>query len=520
MATRRRGTVLWGLVAAAAVLAASASAAIPERVSIDGGQIEGATDASATVQVYKGIPFAAPPIGKNRWRAPQPLTPWDGVRDATHFGARCTQRSFRPGGDAPPTSEDCLYLNVWTTADTAAAQQPVMVWIYGGGFSSGAGSDSRYDGASLAAKGAVVITFNYRLGPLGFFADPDLSKESPHGVSGNYGMMDAIAALKWVQRNIAAFGGDPRNVTVFGESAGAILTAALVGSPDAKGLFHRAIAESGAWMGLGLAKMRSLAQAEQAGAAAARRLGAGTLAELRAEPADEIFDGLRAGGLGLVVDGYLIPEDLSLTFNADRQNPVDVLVGSNENEGTFFLRGKITADQFRTRTRREFGSMADAFGKLYPARNDKQAQASFLASFSDEAAWQMRSFAKLQAKRGNRAYAYYFTHVPPTTPGRPSLGATHTSELPYVFDHLAEGRAWTATDKNLADTISSYWVNFARSGNPNGPGLPRWPAYSADGAGQPLVLGDDVHVQARAMPSEKKLAFFDSAYVRLLSTLH
>ena len=521
MGTRLRATILCALLGASAALPLAASAEIPDHVRIDSGQIAGTTGTDPGVRVFKGIPFAAPPVGQNRWRPPQPVAPWDGVRDASKFGARCTQNSFGiPGGSTPPTSEDCLYLNVWTTAGSPADRRPVMVWIYGGGFSSGAGSESRYDGENLAKKGAVVVTFNYRLGSLGFFADPDLSKESPHGVSGNYGMMDAIAALEWVQRNIATFGGDPSNVTVFGESAGAIMTAALVGSPRTKGLFHRAIAESGAWMGLGIGKMRTLAQAEQAGAAAAKRLGATTLAALRAEPADEIYEGLRGAGLGLVVDGYLIPEDLSLTFNAGKQNPVDVLVGSNANEGAFFLRGGVSVDQFKTRARQQFGAMADRFLDLYPAANDKRARASFLASFSDEAAWQMRTFAKLQAKRGEKAYAYYFTHVPPTAPGRPSLGATHTSELPYVFDHLGKERAWTATDRHLADAMSSYWVNFARTGNPNGAGLPHWPPYGANGSAKPMILGDDIHVQSRSMPSAKKLAFFDAAYADLLRTLH
>jgi para-nitrobenzyl esterase len=507
------GVLLCAMVAAPAAV----TAAIPARVTIDTGDVAGTTGMDSGVRVFKGIPFAAPPVGENRWRAPQPVTPWDGARDASRFGPRCMQRSFGgPNTDQPATSEDCLYLNVWTTADSADDQRPVMVWIYGGGFSGGAGSEPRYDGEGLAKKGAVVVTLNYRLGPFGFFAHPQLSKESAHGASGNYGMMDALAALRWVQRNIAVFGGDPDNVTVFGESAGAIMTAALVGSPQAKGLFHRAISESGAWMGLGLARMGTLADAEQAGVEAAETLGAHTLAALRDTPADELLQKVRGGGL--VVDGDVIPEDLSLTFAAGRQNPVDVLVGSNRDEATFFSRGDTKAEPFKTRAQQRFGAMSAAFLDLYPAATDAQANESFLASFSDEAAWHMRTFAKLQAEQGENAFVYYFTHVPPAAPGRPSRGATHTAELAYVFNHLPDGRAWTDTDRELADTMSSFWVNFARSGDPNGKGLPQWPKYGSNG-GRALILGDDVHPEPSPMPSAAKLAFFDSAYAHQMQGL-
>lgn len=501
-----------------ALLAASAgaSAAIPATVRIDSGQIAGTTGISDAVRLFRGIPFAAPPVGENRWRAPQPVAAWDGVRDASEFGPRCMQRSFRrPNADRPPISEDCLYLNVWTSANSAGDKRPVMVWIYGGAFAGGAGSEPRYDGEELAKKGAVVVTLNYRLGPFGFFAHPDLSKESGRGASGNYGMMDALAALRWVRRNIAVFGGDADNVTVFGESAGAIMTAALVGSPQAKGMFHRAIAESGAWMGLSLARMDTLEQAEQAGLAAAKQLDDDTLAALRAEPADEILKSVR--GRELVVDGYLIPEDLSLTFASKHQNHVDVLVGSNKDEGTFFSRGSATAEQLKDRARR-FGDMSGAYLGLYPADKDTEANDSYLAAYSDEVSWHMRTFAKRQAALGEHAFVYYFTHVPPAAPGRPSRGATHTAELAYVFNHLAEGPAWTDTDRKLADTMSSYWVNFARTGDPNGPGLPEWPAYGADG-GKALELGDGIQVQSPSVPSAAKLSFFDAAYAHELSTL-
>ena len=522
------------LLLAAACLAAATgvSAAIPVEVTIDTGTLAGTTGTSPEIRAFKGIPYAAPPVGANRWTAPAPPAKWSGVRPATEYSARCTQGG--PGGAnpaaAPPTtragmpaveqrreqlpSEDCLYLNVWTTADSANDRRPVMVWLYGGGFFGGAGSEPRYAGDGLARKGAVVVTLNYRLGALGFFAHPELSAESQPKVSGNYGMLDAVVALKWVQRNIAAFGGDPGNVTVFGESAGANLTAALVASPATKGLFHRAIAQSGGFMGLGMARTGTLARAEEAGAKALADAGIASIADARAKPAAEVFAALRGGGLA--VDGYLIPEDLSLTFANGRQNAVDLLVGSNKDEGTFFQRPGLTAEQFTSSAKQRFGVLADGFLKLFPAGDDTQASASYLASFSDEAAWAMRKFADLQAKKVGNAYLYYFTRVPPTLPDRPSRGATHVAEIPYMFDNLAPPVPWTDVDRRLTDVMSSYWVNFARSGDPNGPGLPAWPAYRDAASGKAQVLGDTVATEATTVPAAATLTFFDSAYQQLL----
>jgi para-nitrobenzyl esterase len=389
-----------------------------------------------------------------------------------------------------------------------------MVWLYGGGFSGGAGSEPRYAGDGLARKGAVVVTLNYRLGSLGFFAHPELSAETEPKVSGNYGMLDAIAALEWVERNIAAFGGDPGNVTVFGESAGANLTGALVASPRAEGLFQRAIAQSGGFMGMAMARTGTLARAESTGAKALADAGIASIADARAKPAAELFAALR--GAGLVVDGYWIPEDLSLTFASGRQNAVDLLVGSNKDEGTFFARPGLTAERFKAQARQRFGVLAEEFLTLFPAADDAQASESYLSSFSDEAAWAMREFAELQAKQGNNAYVYYFTRVPPTLPDRPSRGATHVAEIPYMFDNLAPPVPWTEVDRRLADVMSSYWVNFARSGDPNGSGLPAWPAYRDAATGQTQVLGDAVTTERLAGPVPATLAFFDDAYQQLL----
>src|SRR5262245_36086956 len=336
--------------AALLLAAANVYAIIPEQVRIETGALAGtASTGQPSVRVFKGIPFAAPPLGENRWRAPQPAAKWDGVRKADAFGAPCIAGAPAPprGGGrgaaapgaapatppaqaAPPReaarAEDCLYANVWTSAN-ANDRRPVMVWIYGGGFTGGSGGLAWYDGENLASKGPVIVTFNYRLGAFGFFAHPELAKESGRNASGNYGMMDAITMLQWVKKNISAFGGDPNNVTIAGESAGAMMVGALVGSPQAKGLFHRAIAQSGGWMGLTMARMNTSAQAQENGAKAMATLGVKTITELRAKPLAELT-GL--GGAGLVVDGYIIPEDLSITFMNGKQNAEDVLTGSNK----------------------------------------------------------------------------------------------------------------------------------------------------------------------------------------------
>jgi len=509
-------SLLWTAALAAVVPAAFAWAVLPEQIKIDAGVVTGTAGTSPEIRAFKGIPFAAPPTGNNRWRAPQPVAHWSGTRQATEYGPRCTQGGPPGGPNAaapPPTSEDCLYLNVWTTAESANDRRPVMVWIYGGGFFGGAGSEARYAGDGLAKKGAVVVTLNYRLGSLGFLAHPELSAESDHKVSGNYGMLDVLAALRWVQQNVSAFGGDPDNVTVFGESAGANMTATLVGSPAAKGLFRRAIAQSGAWMGLGMARMGTLANAEQAGAKAVADAGAKSIAELRAKPAQEVFTSIRGGNL--VVDGYLIPEDLSLTFASGRQNAVDLLVGSNQDEGTFFARPGLTAERYTAQAKQRFGVLADGYLKIFPAADDAAANRSYLDAFRDEAAWHQRKFAELQAKAGNKTFVYYFTHVPPSPPDRPSRGATHVAEIPYMFDNLPPGLPWTDVDRKLADTMASYWVNFARTGDPNGAELPAWPAYRA-ATGKAQVLGDTVATETASEPPAATLAYFDSAYQQLL----
>ena len=490
--------------------ASSATAASPDPVRLDTGLVSGTAGTSGEIRAYKGIPFAAPPVGGLRWRAPQPAARWDGVRKADQFGPRCMQGGG-PGGQ--PMSEDCLSVNVWTGARSSSERRPVMVWSYGGAFAGGAGSLPGYDGENLAKKGVVLVTYNYRVGPFGWFSHPELSKESGHNASGNQGLMDAIAVLKWVQRNIAAFGGDPKNVTIFGESAGGGLVAAMLGSPEARGLFQRAISESAGWMGVSMAPMMALAEAEQSGSQVASTMGATSLAELRAKSAEELQKGGR--GLRPIIDGWYIREDLSVAFAQGRQHEADVLVGSNKDEGTFPFFGvnAESAKRFGSTARERWGDQSDAFLKLYPAGSESESSASQLAAFRDELSWHMRTWAELQARRGkSKAYVYYFTHEPPATGNQPSRGATHTAEIPYVFNNLAANREWPEADRRLADQMSSYWVNFASKGDPNGKGLPVWPAYKDKTTGRAMILGPSV--EAESASDTPRWALYDALWAK------
>jgi para-nitrobenzyl esterase len=510
---------------------AAAPTGIVEPISLDAGLLAGGADSSAGVRVYKGIPFAAPPVGELRWREPQPVAKWSGTRDASQFGNVCIQ----PAGqgrlniavlpDSPPLSEDCLYLNVWTSAAAATERRPVMVYIFGGAFTEGAGSVPLYDGDALARKGAVVVTMNYRLGPYGFFAHPALTADSPHDASGNYGLADMIAALRWVQSNIAAFGGDPANVTVFGQSAGAMAFASLVSSPLAKGLFQRAAGQSGAWMGLGMAPaMRTRAQAEEVGVRAATEAGATTVDALRAMSTDDVTAKFRSAGM--IVDGWVIPEDPSAVFAAGRQNPVDVLVGSNKEES--FFPANITAAQFQEQARTRWGDLADQYLAVYPHATDAEAGQSQAENFSDGAFWHMRLFADYQVQRGNQAWLYWFAQNPPAPAGQPAFPATHATEVPYAFNNLGqlplfpdrsvpELAAASAPDLKVADQMSSYWVNFARTGNPNGPGLPEWRAHEVGKIDNAMIL--DAEPATESLPNPARFTLLDQLYARIRSAV-
>jgi len=497
---------LIGLLAAVVPL----SAAIDGPIRVDSGLLAGTTDATPGVSAFKGIPFAAPPVGALRWRAPEQPAKWEGVRQAAKFSAACMQTPYAEGSpyrtQAEPMSEDCLYLNVWTAAKSASERRPVMVWIYGGALTRGSASLPTYDGAELAKKGVVLVSFNYRLGVFGFFAHPELTAESAHHSSGNYGFLDQIAALQWVQRNIAQFGGDPNRVTIFGESAGSWSVNLLVASPLAKGLFQRAIGESGA----NFSPMAKLADIEKAGAGVTRSLGADSLAALRTKTAEEI---LRANGESAAnVDGWVLPAEVRAIFAAGKQNDVPVLIGSNADEGTAFTSRTLTLAALQNSARR-YGDRADAFLKLYPADSDAQAQAAQAAAIGDQFfGWEMRTWARLQAKTGkSKTYLYYFSRVPP---GRNSelLGAYHSAEIAYAFHNLGiTNRPWEEADRKLADVMSSYWVNFAANGDPNGKGLPAWPVY--DGRSE-RAMGLGNRIEPMDIPHKAALDFFDGWFAQ------
>jgi para-nitrobenzyl esterase len=526
--------------AGAPVAAAGAASAISasQPLQIAQGLIQGAPGKVDGVTVFKNIPFAAPPVGSLRWAQPQPASSWQGVRDGTRYGDVCMQnpapQRFPPNAatDTPNftgMSEDCLNLNIWTPAKRAGEKLPVMVWLYGGAYNEGGGNAPFSEGDNLAAKGVVMVTFNYRVGPFGFFSHPELTAEG-NGAAGNQALGDAIAAFKWLKANVEAFGGDPNNITLFGESAGAAMNGGLAGAAGARGTFERAIAQSGAWMGLGIAPMTPNhvpgatlpppsatpapapgpggpggfgpmpPSAELRGLANARQIGAESLAALRALPASEVQAKLR--GHGMIIDGRIITEDLSITFAEGRQNPVDVLVGSNQDEGSFAGGPPTTAEAWRSGAAQRWGAQAELGLAAYPASTDAEAQAQAPQPFSDTLAWHMRLFAEQQAKTGRNSWLYYFTHDPIYDEGRPNLGAAHTGEIPYVFDNLAAPRtfpggssvelmAGNPREEAFADQVSQYFVNFARTGNPNGPGLPEWPATRQLGPNEVMILDAD-----------------------------
>src|SRR5579883_448639 len=490
-------------------------AAISDPVKTSNGQVSGVAATDPAVRVYKGVPFAAPPVGELRWRAPKPAANWSGVRAADKFGPLCMQR--RPGAAAngadSPMSEDCLYLNIYTAANSAKDKRPVMVWIHGGALTSGAGS--LYDGEALAKKGVVLVTTNYRLGVFGFFAHPELTKESDTNSSGNYGLLDQVAALEWVQKNIAAFGGDPKRVTIFGESAGSWSVNYLTATPLARGLFQRAIGESGGEF----APARKLTDMEQAGVKFGQAAGAASLAALRGKSAEDLMKTQFQTAAN--VDGWFLPDDVYTIYAKGKQSDVPTIIGSNNDEGTMFTPPTTTAATFRQQTERRFGKDADSFLKLYPFNSDQEAWEAAAESMRDQIfGWEMRTWAREQSKTGkSKVYVYYFSRVPPG-PSRVK-GAYHGSEIPYVFDNLIvapfavgpseQPRPWTDIDHKLADTMSSYWVNLATTGDPNGRGLPKWPAYKAKDD-QAMGFGDKI--EPMPVPHKAALDFLDEYFER------
>jgi para-nitrobenzyl esterase len=509
--TRRYVVVLAAVLSVNVVVGGAADV---DPVRIDTGMISGVSGRHTGVRAFKGIPFAAPPVGTLRWRSPQPREPWAGVRSGERFGPRCMQPTPEigvaqdPRGAAQPMGEDCLYLNVWTAAKAAADGQPVIVWAHGGSFTVGAGSLPEHDGENLARKGAVVVTVNYRLGPFGFFAHPELTHESATG-AGNYGFMDLVAALEWVQRNIAAFGGDKNRVTLMGQSAGGYLAQYAMASPRLPKLFNRAVIQSAP---VRVVPVATLAAAERVGQTAASALNASSLARLRALSAEDVLKGLPPSRP--IVDGHLITADQWTSARAGTLKQVNLLVGSNADEGTFpYLRarelglGSMSTAEFMAYVRERFGPDAERILALYPARGEAATRASQLAAFADEAAWNAQFFARAAAMTGAKAYLYSFVHDPPVATGTVDRGATHTAEIPYVFNNPQP--LWTEVDRRLAEQMSSYWVNFASSGDPNGRGRPAWPAI-VPGEGERLMR---IGARADAAPS------LDPGRVRLFESL-
>jgi len=508
---------LRAMISALALGAASAAAAGPV-ARTDGGSIEGAVLGGA-VSVFRGVPFAAPPVGDLRWREPQPVAAWSGIRQATSFAPRCMQlplfsdMMFR----SPAPSEDCLYLNVWTPAklDRAArGKLPVLVYVYGGGFEAGDSSEKRYDGAALAARGIVVVTMNYRLGVFGFLSHPALTASSPNHTSGNYGLLDQVAALAWVKRNIAAFGGDPNHITIGGESAGSIAVSGLMASPLSRGQIAGAIGESGALMQK--FSPRLLADAEQKGAAFAQSIGAPTLAALRAIPADQL---LAAQGnakdlpFDPIIDGYFLTEPPSVTFGNGKAAHVPLLVGSNSQEaaGTaVFGNDPPTVANYRAGLTRVLGDRADAIFALYPVKTDADVLPMATALASDDflglPTWK---WFDLQRQTGAPTYYYHYAHVRPrflADPGsKPGWGAVHSAEIEYALGNLDTNPiyAWTEEDRKVSATMSAYWVNFIKTGNPNGDGLPEWPKASLD-AGKIRRQLIDVDTRSMSFPEQRR----------------
>ncbi len=492
------------------------SAAIDQPVKVSGGQVQGVPGKDASITAFKGIPFAAPPIGDMRWRAPKPVAPWQGVRKAGEFGNSCVQNivaekkpwtyEFMTHTDV---SEDCLFLNVWTGAKAAGEKRPVYIYIYGGGNTEGSGAVPAYDGEGLAKKGVIVVTVNYRLGILGFFTHPDLTAESGVNASGNYALLDLIAALHWVHDNIAAFGGNPDRVTIGGQSAGAANVHCLVTSPLAKGLFHGAIAESGSSVsGLGLMGSGTLANQEKTGERFAEAKGAHSVTDLRNLTWKELTAPVTGvGRFGIVVDGYVLPMSAGEAFAQGKQNDVPTITGCNrEDLGGGSTHPTTTAEEFQ-HTAQRYGDLAAEFLKLYPAANDEQAKIA-----SNESAWDSERanqyfWAVNRAKTAKaQAYLYFWEHVLPG-PDADRYGAFHTSEVPYVMNTLyTSDRPFTEEDRKIADMMSSYWVNFIRTGDPNGKGLAHWPSVS-ERPGTTFEVGDRAVVIPVA-GDKAKLAFF------------
>lgn len=504
----RRAAALFAMILLSAVAVAHAATQSP-RIRLGDGWIEGKSAPAGAIPLeeFQGIPYAAPPVGALRWQPPQPVRPWSGVRQARRFGPRCMQLPlfgdmvFRADG----MSEDCLYLNVWKPAHRNG-KLPVLVYFYGGGFVAGDGSEHRYDGANLASKGIVTVTVNYRLGVFGFFALPALADESPQHAAGNYGLLDQVAALRWVRANIARFGGDPAQVTIAGESAGSIAVSALMTSPLSRGLFARAIGESGALIApiapLPLAKM------EQQGTAFARKLGVDSLAALRALPAGRLLQATRdqSGDADVDLDGWFLREPPAVTMANGKQAQVPLLLGSNSQEGfyTSILNDQPpTPENYRVAMHKLFGDQVKQALALYPGKSEAEVKRSATALAGDffiaHTTWR---WMDLQWRHSREpVYFYYFVQPRPAkrhpeAGEQPDTGAVHSGEIEYALGNLDGNQvyAWTPADRQTSATMEGYFAQFIKTGNPNRQGLPNWPAVKASGGGLlRQVIGAHTH---------------------------
>ena len=481
---------------------AQGSGGLPETIAIEGGKISGvALGQNKDVLAFKGIPYAKPPVGPLRWKPPQPVEAWEGVRQCNEFGSACAQPGILKamGMDIGENfSEDCLFLNVWTAAKSTDERQPVMMWIHGGANIAGGSNASVNDGEALARQGVVIVSINYRLGIFGYFAHPLLSKESPNNVSGNYGLLDQIAALKWIQNNIKAFGGDPGNVTIFGESAGAINVNFLMASPLAKGLFHRAISESGNALGpfpnrhfrqpwYGLEPM------EKQGERITKDLGyseaADPLVALRGLSTEKLIEGSKAVMLppgntfGPVIDGWVLPDDVMTIFAQGKQSLVPLIAGTNADEMTIFITKPPfdNVEAYQSMVRKMYGKFADAVLAMYPANEPPEIRGAMCNTMADQIFVSgARRFVRAMEKAGVKAYLYHYTMIYPGPMS--AAGAFHSGELVFVFNNVQrakEIRKMPFEEKHqaLANVMSGYWVQFAKTGNPNKEGLVEWPAY-------------------------------------------
>jgi para-nitrobenzyl esterase len=461
------------------------------------GKVEGY--AKENLRIFKGIPFAAPPIDEFRWKAPQPVQNWTGIKKCTEFSASPIQNKPQPFScwteefiaKPEPLNEDCLYLNVWTSSKNKE-KHPVLVWIYGGGLNSGSANCDIYDGEEMAKKGVIFVSINYRVGVMGFMAHPELSKESGYSSSGNYGFLDQIAALKWVQKNIAAFGGDPNNVTIAGQSAGAFSVNAMIASPLAKGLFHKAIPQSG-----GLLSNRfnqNLAESEQQGLKFMEKANCNSIADLRKKSADEIQKASNLQGFGrfgTTMDGYVLPTNIFDHFKNGKHNQVPILTGWVTGDGSLMGVPNTSLDNYKKEVQTKYGTKADEFLTIFPASTDYEATAAKLKQgllgFAGMPSHLLATFTN------KPSYLYNFSHVPPDKPNFPNYGAFHTSEVPYALHTLHTWkRNWQQLDKDLEYTMTSYWVNFAKIGNPNGAGLPEWKTYDKQ-AGNIMVFDEKIY---------------------------